>query len=103
MMMSADRMLMDELHDKKDIIISIAKKYGAENVQVFGSVANRKETEESDIDILISLPKGYDMFKQRIPLQEELGELLRRKVDLIIRHELNRHLEAAILASSRDI
>lgn len=71
MMMSADRSLIDELHDKKDAIISIAKKYDAENIQVFGSVANRKETEKSDIDILVSLPRGYDMFKQRIPLQEE--------------------------------
>ena len=96
-------MLLNELHNKRDIIHSIAKKYGADRVQVFGSVARQEETESSDIDILVSLPRGYDMFKQRIPLQEELAELLHRKVDLIIRHEINRYLETEILASSRDI
>jgi predicted nucleotidyltransferase len=96
-------MLIDQLHDNKDIIISIAKKYGAENVQVFGSVARKEETENSDIDILISIPRGYDMFKQRIPLQEELMQLFGRKVDLLVRHELNQHLKKEILSSCKEI
>jgi predicted nucleotidyltransferase len=63
-------MLIDELRNKKDTILFIAKKYDAENVRVFGSVARRAEHANSDIDILVSMPRGYDIFKQRIPLQE---------------------------------
>ncbi|NRA74073.1 MAG: nucleotidyltransferase domain-containing protein [Rickettsiales bacterium] len=96
-------MLIDELYNKKDVIASIADKYGAYNIQVFGSVARQEETEGSDIDILISLPRGYDMFKQRIPLQEELIEILGRKVDLVVRHEINKHLKAEILDSARNL
>jgi predicted nucleotidyltransferase len=96
-------MILSELHNKRVIIAAIAKKYGAENVQVFGSVAREEETENSDIDILVSMQQGYDMFKQRIPLQEELMQLFGRKVDLLVRHELNRHLKAEILSNAMDI
>ena len=96
-------MLIDELHKKKDIITSIADKYGARNIQIFGSVARQEETEESDIDILVSLPRGYDMFKQRIPLQEELMDTLGRRIDLIIRHEINNHLKTEILDNARNL
>lgn len=96
-------MLIDEVHNKKDIILLIAKKYGAEDVQIFGSVARQEENENSDIDILVSMPRGYDMFKQRIPLQEELMQLFNRKIDLLVRHELNRHLEEEILSTSQEI
>lgn len=67
-----DFMFIDELRKKKDQLIAISRKYKARNIQVFGSVARGEETKHSDVDILISLPKAYDMFKQRIPLQEEL-------------------------------
>lgn len=96
-------MLIDELRNKKDLIISIAHKYGAKEVKVFGSVARKEETAESDVDILATLPRGYDMFNQRLPLQEELEKIIGRKVDLIVKHELNKHLEAEILKEAREI
>lgn len=96
-------MLLNELHNKKQQIISAAHKYGASYVQVFGSVVRGKETASSDVDILVSLPKGYDMFKQRIPLKEELESLIGRKIDLLVRHELNRHVMDFILQEARDL
>ncbi len=96
-------MLLDELHSKKDEVISLAKKYGATDVRVFGSVSRREENEESDVDILVSMPKGYDMFKERIPLQEELTRIFGRNVDLLVQHELNQHLKSIILAESKDL
>lgn len=96
-------MLIDELHEKKDLILSIAKKYGATDVRVFGSVAKGQENHNSDIDFLISMEKGYDLFKQRLALQEELINLLGKKVDLLVRHELNKYLAQEILSSSKEI
>lgn len=96
-------MLFNELHNKKQQIISAAHKYGASEVQVFGSVARGTETESSDVDFLVSLPRGYDMFKQRIPLKEELEVLIGREVGLIVKHEINRHIIGLILQEARDL
>lgn len=89
-------MLMDELHQKKEQIESMAKLYGANRIRVFGSVARGEETKKSDIDFLVDLPKGYDMFQQRLPLMHGLERLLKRKIDLIPSHELNRHIAQEI-------
>lgn len=96
-------MFIDELRKKKDQLIAISRKYKARNIQVFGSVARGEETKHSDVDILISLPKAYDMFKQRIPLQEELKKAIGRRVDLIVRGEINRHIKPRIMAEARDL
>ena len=90
-------MLIDELLAKKSEIILAAQKYGASEVKIFGSVVRGDERIDSDVDILVSLPKGYDMFKQRMPLQEGLENIIGKKVDLIIKHELNKNLESIIL------
>ncbi len=41
---------------------------------VFGSVARGEETSHSDIDFLVQFPQGYDVFKQRMPLANQLQE-----------------------------
>ncbi len=96
-------MLIDELRHKKALLSRIAKKYGATDLKVFGSVSRGEERDDSDIDILVSLPRGYDIFKQRIALQEELESVLKKNIDLVIRHELNKHIEATILNEARSL
>lgn len=72
-------------------------RYGARRIRVFGSVARREERPDSDVDFLVELPKGYDMFSQRLALMGELSELLSREVELIPEHELNRHIREKII------
>lgn len=96
-------MLLDDLHSKKQQIISLATQYGARSIRVFGSVARGEEREDSDIDFLVDFPQGYDLFSQRLPLCEKLMELTGRKVDLIPEHELNRHLREAVLKEAKNI
>lgn len=96
-------MLMEKIHNKKQELILVAKKYGATDIRVFGSVARYNETESSDIDILVSFPIGYDMFKQRIPLQEELSNIIGKTVDLVVEHEINKHLKNIILKEAKDL
>ena len=91
-------MLLDEIQTKKESIIALCRQFGASHVRVFGSVARREETPESDIDLLVEFPRGYDIFKQRLPLTDSLQQLLQRKIDLIPEHELNKHLRQSILA-----
>lgn len=94
---------MEKIHNKKQELILVAKKYGATDIRVFGSVARYNETESSDIDILVSFPIGYDMFKQRIPLQEELSNIIGKTVDLVVEHEINKHLKNIILKEAKDL
>jgi predicted nucleotidyltransferase len=96
-------MFLDILHAQKNTIEAIGKTFGAERIRVFGSVARRAERPDSDVDLLVDLPQGYDLFTQRLPLAEELEALLGRKVDLIPEHEINRHLRPIILKEATDL
>ena len=93
-------MLLDTLRDKRIQILELAHLHGAEDVRVFGSVARGEESADSDIDLLVTLPSGYDMFSQRLPLSDSLSTLLNRKIDLVPEHELNKHLRDKILTET---
>ncbi|WP_240606705.1 nucleotidyltransferase family protein [Limnohabitans parvus] len=79
---------------------SIAAQFGASRLRVFGSVARGEETSDSDVDFLVEFPRGYDLFTQRMPLAQGLGDLLNRRVDLVPEHELNPHIKAQVLAEA---
>ena len=94
-------MLMDDIRKHKHAIDSLSRQYGARHIRVFGSVARGDERLDSDIDILVEFPRGYDLFTQRMPLTEKLSGLLNRTVHLFPEHELNRHIREQVLTSSR--
>ena len=96
-------MLLDDLRQMKSAIESIALRCGAKRLRVFGSVARRTERPDSDVDFLVELPKGYDLFSQRMALSQGLADLLHRKVDLVPEHELNRHIRGQVLAEAIEI
>lgn len=96
-------MLLDELHNRKEAIELLASQFGVRQIRVFGSVARREERSDSDVDFLVDLPRGYDLFTQRLPLTECLAELLNRKVELIPEHELNRHIRERVMNEAVDL
>jgi uncharacterized protein len=96
-------MLLDELRDKKAVIEALGSQYGARHIRVFGSVARGEERLDSDVDFLVEFPLGYDLFAQRIPLTEKLGDLLHRKVELIPEHELNRHIRDQVMKEAVEL
>lgn len=89
-------MLLDEILNQREAIRALGRRFGAANIRVFGSVARRQEQEDSDVDFLVDLPRGYDLFAQRLPLAQGLSELLARRVDVIPAHELNPHMRRQI-------
>jgi len=96
-------MLLETLHEKRQAIAAAGREFGARRIRVFGSVARGEESADSDIDFLVDLPRGYDLFTQRMPLAERLAEITGRKVDLVPEHELNRHLRSYVLAEAVDL
>lgn len=96
-------MLLDQLIQHREAIHAACRRYGARRVRVFGSVARGEERPDSDIDLLVDLPAGYDLFGQRMPLAARLAEITGRKLDLIPEHELNRHMREAVLNEAVDL
>ena len=93
-------MLLDQLRQMKTSLNSMTAQFGASHLRVFGSVARGEEKPDSDVDFLVDLPRGYDLFTQRLPLTQGLCDLLQRKVDLVPEHELNPHVRTQILAEA---
>ena len=96
-------MLLDELNAQRDAIAALGRRYGARRIRVFGSVARRQETAGTDIDLLVDLPPGYDMFGQRLPLAQQLEQQLGRRIELIPDHYLNRHMREHVLREAVDL
>lgn len=96
-------MLLEELRANRNAIIELANRYGARHLRVFGSVARGEERPDSDVDFLVELPRGYDLFEQRLPLTERLAELVHRRVELLPEHELNRHIRERVLKEAVEL
>ena len=92
-------MFLDRLKDKRDLINKIAKRYHATDVRVFGSVARKDETENSDIDFLVHFLPGATLLDQ-VGLIDELSQNLDRPVDVVSDRALNKYIADAIIKES---
>ena len=72
----------EELVQKRDDIHTIAARYGAYNLRVFGSVARGDAVASSDIDIVAQFEPGRTLFDHG-GLIMDLQEFLGVKVDVI--------------------
>ncbi|MEN9222818.1 MAG: nucleotidyltransferase domain-containing protein [Thermostichus sp. BF3_bins_97] len=96
-------MFLETLRAQKETILSLSREHGARRIRVFGSVARGEEKPDSDVDFLVDFPPGYDLFFQRLALNERLEELLGRSVQIIPEHELNRHIREKVLREVVDL
>ena len=60
----------------------MARRHGASNVRVFGSVARGDSTAASDVDLLVDMEPGRSLF-DLAGLWRELESVLKRRVDII--------------------
>ncbi|MGC9156362.1 MAG: nucleotidyltransferase family protein [Ferrimicrobium sp.] len=70
------------LHDNRTAVLAVLANYGVHNARVFGSVARGEDQEESDLDLLVDLPRGIGLFK-RGRLTQDLEDVLGCRVDLV--------------------
>ncbi len=74
-------MKLEELKAYRKEILALAQKYHAPNIRVFGSVARREATAESDVDFLINVSPKQSLL-DLIGLIQDLKELLGCEVDV---------------------
>ena len=70
------------LGQKRVEILSLAAKYGASDIRIFGSVARGTADTDSDIDFLVDLEPGRSLFDLG-GLLTDLQQLLGCNVDVI--------------------
>lgn len=71
-----------DILERRQDIYAIARRYGASDVRLFGSVARGDATETSDVDFLVRFEPGRSLFDQG-GLLMDLRELLGVNVDVI--------------------
>ena len=96
-------MTLDELRgENREMILAIARKHGAYNVRVFGSVARGESGRESDIDLLVDFEPKRTLLDHG-KLIAELEDLLGCKVDVVPAEDLKEYLRDQILASAMSL
>ena len=80
-------------------IMALAHAHKASNIRVFGSVARGEDNEKSDIDLLVDLEPGADLFDLS-GLDDELTDLLRHPVDIVPARMLKPHVAPSVLADA---
>jgi uncharacterized protein len=77
-------------------ILTVARRYGALNVRVFGSVARGDARPESDLDLLVEMEPGRSLFDLG-GLLVELQALLGVEVDVVTEKGLRPRIRADVL------
>jgi uncharacterized protein len=73
---------LEVLQARRGEILSVAARWGARNVRVFGSVVRGEAGVDSDVDLLVDMESGrtaLDLSELILDLQETLG----RRVDVV--------------------
>lgn len=84
---------------KRTEILDICRRNGASNVAIFGSVARGETHSGSDVDLLVTLDPQRSLL-DHIGLQQELGDLLGVRVDVVTRRGLHPLLLGDVLAEA---
>ena len=81
---------------------TLYEKYGAKEIQLFGSIARKQQNAESDIDILVEFEDDanlFDLTGLALFLEDELSQ----KVNVVSRRALREELRASILKEAISI
>lgn len=80
-------------------ILELAKKHGAKDVRVFGSMTTDNTHADSDVDLLVDLEEGRDLFDLGA-FQMDVQDTLKRKVDVVTEKALHQMIKGRILSEA---
>jgi len=78
------------------------RRYGVTEIGIFGSFVKNEQNDTSDVDILVEFDKAIDLLTF-VNLKNYLSDLLKVKVDLVMKKALKPKLGRRILQEVVDI
>jgi len=87
----------------QDQLAAFCQKHRIRKLSLFGSVLREDFRPDSDVDVLVEFEQDAHIGWQFITIEDELSELLGRKVDLNTEGFLSRHFVKKVLASAQVI
>lgn len=93
---------LDAVRQHRSEILALARKHGAANVRIFGSVLRGDDGPNSDIDLLIDVPGPTSpWFPAGLIL--DLEALLARKIDVVTERGLNSFIRDQVLEEAQPV
>jgi len=96
------RSLRGLLDEKRTAILAAARRHGARNVRIFGSVAPGDDDEKSDLDFVVVFEPGRSLL-DHAALLLDLEELLRCKVDVMSEKGIKSRIPERVLREARPL
>lgn len=90
------------VNEIKNKVLPVLKEAGVTRSSLFGSYVRGDQKDDSDIDILVDLPKGLSLFDV-VELKYKLEDVLGKKVDLVEYGYIKSQLRNSILTSQVQI
>jgi predicted nucleotidyltransferase len=90
---------IEELKEKREKILAIARRHGARRVQVFGSLVRGETRKDSDVDFLIELEPGRTLLDV-IAIKQDLEDLLQSKVDVVTKSAVSPYIRDEIVSQA---
>lgn len=84
------------IKNRREEIINIAKKNGAKNVRVFGSMSRGEGSAQSDLDIIVEMQSGSSLL-DIIAIKQDIEDLLGRKVDVVTEASISPYIRDEVL------
>jgi len=95
-------MRLETITERKSEVIEIAKRHGAKNIRIFGSVARGDNEYDSDIDFIVDLDKGRSLLDLG-GLLYDLEQLFGRRVDVVTEKGLRPRIRDRVLREARQL
>jgi uncharacterized protein len=90
------------LNENRTAILETARRHGARNVRIFGSLARGDDDEESDLDFLVEMEPGRSLL-DHAALLIDLEKLLGCKVDVMSEKGIKARIRERVLREARPL
>ena len=92
----------ERLSEHRGEVLDLLERFGATNIQVFGSVARGEDTVDSDLDILLDFSSEVGLFKQ-CGIVADLMDILGCEVDMVEHKEVPEKAKERVLGEARPL
>lgn len=87
------------IQQNRGAILDLAARHGASNVRIFGSLARGEGSDNSDLDLLVTLEEKRSLL-DLVGLKLDIEDLLNRPVDVVTEPALSPYIRDLVLAEA---